>query len=198
MSHDVNNISLDNNDPYELEVKKTVHIKKSNKRLVVYRPLSKDSIKWDDMNSRISPNFKLNEALLLRDLDIYHNPDLVEKLNILQMAANLESIREYMGEMPIMVTSWIRPLSINCPSSKYHGKNYNWIGARSRSRRSCHIKGGAVDWRYRNSSGNSCNNVRKELVPILKHLGIRLENNKNGNWIHIDKCKVKFRRFFNP
>ncbi len=154
------------------------------------------NINWKDKNDRISSNFRVHEALWLPSWRIYHSPSDEEKQNIVKIAFAMEKIRKLV-DSPIVVHCWIRPLSVNCKGSTRHNKNYNRaIG--SKSRKSAHIFGRAVDFHCKGYTGpQKCAEVRNIIRPNLENWGIRMEN-KKGGWIHIDNYPVKNKRFFRP
>lgn len=112
-------------------------------------------IDWNDHNAKISLNFRVHEALWLPSWRIYHIPSDEEKAHIVKMTDSMESVRGLFGAA-IIVHCWIRPLSVNAPDSPHHEENYNrYIG--SRSTKSAHIFGRAVDFHVSGYSGpNKC------------------------------------------
>ena len=154
------------------------------------------SVNWKDKNSYITPHFSVHEALWLPSWRIYHKPSPIEKQQIIQLATAMENIRS-LFDTAITVHCWIRPLKVNAPHNLKNGKNYNhYIG--SKSKKSAHIFGRAVDFHIKGYSGKrGCAKARQIILPHLKQWGIRMENNQGG-WIHIDNYPIKNKRFFKP
>lgn len=143
------------------------------------------SVNWSDHNSRLTDHFTVHEALWLPSWRVYHVPSETEKQEILQIARVMERIRAIFDK-PIMVHCWMRPNRANCPGHARHGQDYNkFIG--STATRSAHIFGRAVDFHVATYSGGSgCDRARETLRSHLSRLGIRMEGNTGGGWIHID------------
>ena len=154
------------------------------------------AVNWKTKNSYITPHFSVHEALWLPSWRIYHKPSAPEKKQIIRLAEAMENIRGLFNR-PITIHCWIRPLKVNAPNTRRHGKNYNrYIG--SRAKKSAHIFGQAVDFHIKGYSGKKgCRKARQIILPHLKQWGIRMENN-SGGWIHIDNYPVKNKRFFKP
>ena len=104
-------------------------------------------------------------------------------LALLETTRALDKIREYFGS-PITITSGYRP------------KKYNaLIGGAFLS---FHQYGMALDFVVK---GHSTDEVKKELIPMLRDLNIRLEDNGDGaGWLHMDlgQPSSEKRRFFKP
>lgn len=127
-----------------------------------------------------SPYFKWVEMLLQRRWGEVYAPSEKEKAEIIKTIEVLDKIRSIFNS-PMLIHSGIR------------SKDYNkFIGGASRS---AHLSGKAVDFSIQ---GVSCDKARNILLPRLKNLGIRMEDNPGSNWIHIDRKPVIFRRFFKP
>src|SRR5690606_2816239 len=105
----------------------------------------------------------------------------------------MERVREVLGT-PITVHCWIRPMAVNCPGSRYHGRDYN--AAVGGSKNSPHITGAAVDWH----STDPCDLIRAKLKPRLEQLEICVENLPGSNWVHVDTYPPRRNtgRFFRP
>lgn len=101
--------------------------------------------------------------------------------NLLSVFETLEVIRSLFMGKPVIIHSAYRP----------HLYNRQIGGAL----RSAHVDGLAVDFHIQSVG---CGDVRKILLPHLSTLGVRMENNVGGNWIHIDKRDPVGDRFFNP
>lgn len=148
---------------------------------------------WNDKDSKITLHFTVGEATYLPSWKIHHIPTEEEKSNIFVTALAMEKIRDYL-KTPISIHCWIRPNSVNCPGSEYHGKDYNAHvkGAKA----SAHITGRGVDW----SNNSNCDFVRVQLLSKLEGLGICMENLPGSNWIHIDTLPPRGgkTRFFKP
>jgi len=154
-------------------------------------------VNWDDHTDMISTYFSVGEALLLKSWSVYHIPSEDEKANILDLAQRLDTVRERIGNA-FIVHAWIRPTSVNCPGSNYDQKNYNqFIG--STAKNSGHITGQAVDFHVSGSADpNGCQQMKRQILPWLEELGLRMEDNVGGNWIHLDTKPVISKRFFTP
>lgn len=153
----------------------------------------KPQIDWTNPAQKISKYFTVKEALYLPSWSILHIPSEEEKLNILKMAEKMDLVREFIGS-PVSVHVWIRPGSVNQPSSPRHGQDYNAFikGAP----KSAHKIGSAVDWSVK---GTSCDDIRTKLIPKLEEYDLRMEDLKGSNWVHLD-CVKPFNnvRFFKP
>ena len=137
------------------------------------------------LQTKITENFKYQEALYLPAWDIYVYPhDLKIWENIQKTAFAMEEVRAILGR-PCIITSWYRP------------EKYNEFirGAK----KSMHIQGLAVDFYVKDLN---CDTVRMKLLPHLERLDIRMEANEGRNWVHIDlKRDIKLKpenRFFKP
>lgn len=155
-----------------------------------------NNIKWSDHLSMITKDISVGETLLLKSWNVFHRPSEQEKKNIVHLAEILQNISDRLSLQPV-IHCWIRPISVNCPGTKYHGKNYNlYVGSKANS--SLHIPGRAVDFHMVGYVGiKKCNEVRSKILPMLEEFNIRMEDN-NGNWIHIDTGIVISKRFFKP
>lgn len=161
----------------------------------VPQPHSPPTIDWTDMKAKISQYFTVHEALWLSSWGIYHTPSDAEKVEILHIAEIMDKIRAQFGQ--VNVHCWIRPTSVNCPGSQYHGQNYN-AAVGSTATMSAHIFGKAVDFDVVPAGSNydaltkSCDAVRDGLKPQLDALDIRLEWNPHSPWIHVDCSPVSY------
>ena len=153
-------------------------------------------IDWSNPDCKVSKYFTVHECTFLPSWRIYHIPSEEEKKEIIKLAKIMDTIRERIGS-PIIVHVWIRPKSVNCPSSDRHGQDYNvFIG--SKSTKSGHIFGQALDFHVKGYVGPSgCNEIRQKIMPWLEELDIRMED-IDGGWVHIDTKPVKYNRFFKP
>jgi len=150
-------------------------------------------IDWTKPRSQLTKHFTIHDALYLPSWKIYHIPSEEEKLNIIKQAEVMEKIREFLG-LPIIVSCWIRPLSVNCPASIYHGKNYNKFVKGSKT--SAHTIGLATDWYIK---GKNCDDIRKLLEFKLEEFDIYMENLPKSNWVHVNSFDGHKRsRFFIP
>ena len=125
--------------------------------------------------------FKWSEVLWLPRWKIHVVPRKEQRNNLMMIAKKLDWIRAYFSK-PIYVTSGFRP------------EIYNQVigGAPS----SYHKKGLAL---YFVVEGLHANDVRKQLEPLLEHLGIRMEKLRNASWTHIDLGKPGITgRYFIP
>ncbi len=155
-------------------------------------------INWSDPKSKISRFFTVGEALYLPSWGIYHIPSEQEKKNIEEFAKTIDLVRDLIG-IPIVCHVWIRPTSVNCPGSKYHGKNYNqFVG--SVATKSAHISGRALDFHFKGyATNNDCSIMREKIKPHLEKLKLRMEG-LYGPWIHLDNMQpgASGKRFFKP
>ncbi len=153
-------------------------------------------VNWKEDSANITPHFKVHEALWLPSWRVYHIPSDEEKMEIIKTAQVMEKIREIFSAS-LNVHCWITPLKVNAPGTSRHGGNYNeFIG--SRSTKSAHIFGKAVDFHVTGRVGTSgCELVRQEILPHLEVLNIRMED-ISGGWVHIDTNPVVHNRFFKP
>lgn len=174
--------------------------------------LDTGSVDWSNMSAKISKYFTVKDALWLPSWSVAHVPSEEEKANILRVAKKLDIVREFLNE-PLTVHVWMRPGQVNAPGTEWHGKDYNtyvyetfvWKGLTAEQKankvapNSPHKNGDAVDFSVQGKrTPKDCNNYRAKLVPKLEEWDVRLENNKDGNWLHIDVRPVKNSRFFNP
>ena len=169
--------SLKSNEP-----KKTAK-KTGSKKMAVFEVEPWENVNWAMPDAKISKYFTVREALWLNSWNKMALPDAEQRKNIYRMALKMDEIREFIG-VPLYITSWLRP-------SEYNAH----IGG---SKRSYHMKGLAVDFV---SKRMSAEDMRQKLLPKLKALGIRMEDNKHigkGNWVHVDLGKVRLKRFFKP
>lgn len=153
----------------------------------------KPALDWKDPKAKISQYFTVKEALYLPAWEVMHTPSDEEKKNILELAAKMDIVREYL-DRPIIVHCWIRPKVANVPGSKWHMKNYNsFIGGAPGS---AHAEGKAVDF---HCARMTCGEVRQILQPMLNEYKIRMED-VEGNWVHVDirPPLPKRSRFFRP
>jgi hypothetical protein len=152
----------------------------------------KMEINWDDPEAMISNHFKVREALWLPSWQVMHVPSQDEKDNILEQAAKMDMVREFLG-VPIVVHCWMRPV-LNNPISLHNGEDYNALVGGAKS--SAHKIGKATDW---NPVGMTCEEARQKLIPKLEEFDIRLEDNGvDANWCHTDCAPVLHSRFFKP
>lgn len=172
-------------------------------------------IDWSKPDSKISKYFTVREATYLPSWNVIHEPSEEEKVRILEVAAKMDLIREFIGES-IVVHVWLRPKSLNSPGHEHHGKDYNeWLykniiwknlseseKAAKKVPNSPHKDGNAVDWSIKGKSDNeNCDRVRELLEPKLAEFGIRMEDLSGmtkRNWVHVDTRAVGNKRYFLP
>ncbi len=145
--------------------------------------------------TQITPNFTWHDAFFLPTWGVYHTPSGEEIKAIRQTCLIMEKIRSLLGHRPINVHCMIRPTSVNCPDSPFHGKNYN-VAVGSTAKHSPHVYGMACDF---DAQGLDCDDARFILEPSLDELGIRMEDRPGAAWIHIDSYTPSVsggRRFF--
>jgi len=127
-------------------------------------------------------HFTWGEVLWLPTWKLHVYPSDEQCLNLVKICIKLDWIRDYFG-YPIKVTSGLRPEIYN-----------RTIGGAFHS---AHITGEAVDFQV---AGMKPNAVRAKLKPMLTHLGLRMENLPDSNWVHIDNKMTGHggARFFTP
>ena len=163
-----------------------------------------EPIDWNNPNQHITEHFTVREALLLPRWNLLHMPSPTEQDNIVRMAGLMESVREVFDK-PLHVHCWIRPERANLlhpangPSPfALQGASYNaLVGGASTS---WHRVDRAVDFHVDGmESVADCHKAREILLPLLKPLGLRMED-KEGGWVHLDNGPVgaSGRRFFKP
>jgi hypothetical protein len=142
-------------------------------------------------------HFTWSEALYLPRYKIHHIPTSIEIANIQELAEKLDKVRELLNK-PIIVSCWIRPISVSCDDVKFKGKNYNAEigGAKSSS----HIVGLAIDFQVK---GMTVDEAMKIITPKLLEFELCAENNgskQKRNWIHLQSRQVrgKWGVVFNP
>ena len=154
-------------------------------------------IDWNNPNARINPYMTVADALLLREWGIYHIPNDNEKRNIMCLADRLGGVLNVYvyGNPPIVISSWIRPTSVNAgridgngrlirdPSSRYNGMNYNAsVGGASRS---LHISGLAIDIVDRGNRPLTNFLLRNQSLLERQLLWMEDENSAT-TWVHFD------------
>lgn len=147
-------------------------------------------VDWTDPSCKISNHFTVGEALWIPQWQCYHVPSDDEKANILRHAQNMDKVRDELG-VPCTVHCWIRPRSLNCPTSPHNGEDYNALVGGAHSSR--HIFGDATDY---NPEGMSCDDARSKLEPKLEEFGMRMEDAPGTNWVHNDSGPVITLRYF--
>lgn len=155
-----------------------------------------NQIDWTNPSSKISDHFTVKDALFLPSWGICHTPSEEEKTNILKQAKKMDMIRDVLN-VAIIVHCWIRPIKVNCPSSKeHHEKDYNAFvkGAKSSS----HILGLATDWHASTfETTEECHEIRLKLKDQLDDLQVGMED-KEGPWVHTDCADKHIGKFFKP
>ena len=153
--------------------------------------MDSNGIDWTDETCSISKHFSVKEALWLPSWGVMHIPSEEEKANILEQAAKMDLIRDFLG-VPVRIHCWIRPI-LNNPNSEYNGQDYNALvkGAKNSS----HKIGKATDY---DAEGLNCDDVRSKLEPMLEEWQIRMERMPGGNWVHNDCGPVASNRYFIP
>jgi len=150
-------------------------------------------IDWNNPNSPITTNFTVGEATRLRDWNIYHIPNEIEKQNIIRLATAIQKVRESYGSS-MNINGWIRPTSVNAgvlnssgiivrdPQNQYHGKNYNSF--KNGHSNSPHISGLGVDI----ADGNrSLSNFLLRNQTLLASYNLWMENETiTTTWVHLD------------
>lgn len=154
-------------------------------------------IDWTNPKSKISKWFTVKDALFLRKWNRLANEgdglnDHV-KTQLKRIFNELDWVRELLGK-PIIVTSAYRPQKYNIA-----------IGGAKRSAHMCIEDYAAVDWVCDiNGDGKmdvmDCDNIKQFLMSYLEERKLRMEDNRGGNWVHLDLRKVPKggKRFFKP
>ena len=143
-------------------------------------------IDWSKPDDKVSKYFTVEEALLLltwrRMADESDGLTDDIKSDIIKAALIFDKVREFLGE-PMHVHSFYRPAAY---SARVGG-----------SATDVHVHGIAMDFHV---SSKSCDEVKAILMPKLKELGIRMEDNgKGAGWVHIDiREPGPSGRFFKP
>jgi hypothetical protein len=127
------------------------------------------------LDTYISFNFQLKDALYLMKWNTYAYPNQDQLDNIIFTAEKMDEIFDLFEGKKIVNHSWFRTQCYN-----------EFIG--STSALSQHTQGKANDFHI---DGVSCDDVREKLTPLLDKLNIRMENNKGKNWVHIDTKIIK-------
>ncbi len=181
-------------------------------------------INWSDPKYPISKYLTVHDALYLHSWGVLHIPTEIEIQNILTLALIIDSICDMFG--PIETHCFIRPIKahfngsisikLNTKTKDYNIKkqalkelNYNaFIGSKSPS--GAHPLALGIDFNFKyynnkefidlnlNEKIKACQEMRLKLEPLLEELGLRMEDNYPGTWIHLDKLPVKYHRFFKP
>lgn len=136
-----------------------------------------------DLQDNITPHFKWYEALYLASWDVYVFPNTMTIADDIKLTCEkLEAIRAFLN-CPLQITSFYRPPHYNLT-----------IGG---ARHSMHMQGKAADFVPIGMDVNYAKLKIRE-AGLLHSLNIRMENNGDGLWIHIDRGEVKRGRFFLP
>jgi len=125
--------------------------------------------------------FKWKEMLRLVQWNIHVYPTEDQYMNLIRTMQRMHWIREFF-RAPITVTSGLRPSAYN-----------KLIGG---AHRSTHIEGKACDFQVK---GVDPDEVRKQLLPLLDQLDMRMESLPGASWVHIDiKEPGRSGRYFKP
>lgn len=141
-------------------------------------------INWSDPESQISEHFTVHEALFLPTWGrlATEADGLTDEIknNLVNLCFIMEKVRILIG-FPINVHCMYRPSTY----SKLVGGSLTDV----------HTQGMAID--YDCNPNLSCDQVKAILIPQLKALNIRMENNGSGAlWIHNDIHSVGNARYF--
>ena len=132
-------------------------------------------------------HFKWKEVLLLPSWGVYHTPSDTEVQNIISLVTKLDVLHDYFNK-PFNVHCCIRPSSVNCPGSQYHGQNYNaHVGGATHS---THIVGLAMDF---DIAGLTVDAVMVQAKAQLKNWQLSWEANGSAagrNWCHAQNQQV--------
>lgn len=155
-------------------------------------------IDWANSKAKVSKYFTVAEATYLHKWDRLAQAsdglDETVKDNLIKIFAKMDLIREIL-RVPLLVRSAYRP------------RDYNvFIGGAKLSAHMATDNCAAVDfWTDQNGdgekTGEDCDAIKALLMPRLKELGVRMEDNgKGARWVHLDNRPVLpgKRRFFKP
>lgn len=139
-----------------------------------------NTINWLDPKAKVTENFTVRELCWLPSWGIMHQPNEEEQANLLKLANKMEEIREFIGKA-INVHVAIRPSSVNCPGSGYHGRNYNSsVGGAPNS---AHQKGLAMDLNFYSMT---CDEARYILERELIKFDLYMERKPGSSWVHLN------------
>ena len=132
-------------------------------------------------------HFKWREVLYLPSWKIYHTPSDQEIQNLISLITKVDVIHDYF-DAPFNVHCALRPSSVNCPGSLYHGKDYNhFVGGAAHS---THIVGLAIDF---DVVGKSVDDVMIQAKAQLNNWQLSWEQNGSAsgrNWCHAQDKQV--------
>lgn len=161
-----------------------------------------DNIDWTNPGSKISKYFTVGEAIYLREWKrLATEADgltLDRKVAIVFFALTVaDPVREFL-DVPCITKSWFRPDQYNVEIG----------GAPLSSHRILAPLKGVCAWDFWTDidgngtrDGYDCDAIKAKLMPALKRLGIRMEDNgKGAKWVHIDNNIYPLGRalFFKP
>jgi len=155
-------------------------------------------IDWTNPNENYGMIFKIGDLIYLREWGIYHIPNDTEKRNLAYFAdrvSHVISFYKYNNLTPIVISSWIRPTSVNAgklnslgrivkdPSNKYNGMDYNaFVGGKAGS---LHITGLAVD--IIDTGTRPLTNFILSRQDILESCQLWMEDETSATtWVHLD------------
>lgn len=143
-------------------------------------------IKWDDPSCKVTEHFIVKDSIWLprygRLATEADGLTLEKKANLILLFNQMEVVRAFLGNKPIVV------------NVTYRSKAYNKLvdGATN----SAHLFGKAVDFFV---PGMTCDDVRKLIVPKLEEWKLRCENLPRSTWTHIDsRSPGAGGRYFKP
>ena len=126
-------------------------------------------------------HFKWKECLFLPSWGIYHTPSDEEVQNLTALITKIDILHDYF-DRPFNVHCCIRPTSVNCPGSPYHGKNYNaHVGGATHS---SHVVGKALDF---DIAGLTVDEVMVQAKAQINNWQLSWEKNGSSvgrNWLH--------------
>lgn len=124
---------------------------------------------WDKLYNKIpgSSYFTWAEALWLPRVSAFANPSIEQQMNIMKLATAMEPVRKHFN-LPITVTSWLRPDAYN-----------KMIGGASFS---FHKSGLAIDFII---PGLTIEHVKRELLNNKQLWPYRGELDTT-TWVHLD------------
>lgn len=161
--------------------------------------LVSNNVDWNDPKSKISKYFTIEEAIYLREWKRLANEsdglDSHVKNQLVKIFTEvMDPIRELLNKS-VFVKSAYRPKAYNVA-----------IGGAEFSAHMCTKEYAAVDfWTDQNGDGNKngddCDTIKSILMPKLKEMKIRMENNgQKSRWVHVDNKPVPSggNEFFKP
>lgn len=145
--------------------------------------MEKPMIDWTDPKCKITAHFTVHEAIYLPTWERMANESdgLTEEIknNLVNLFTIMEKIRDVLG-CPINVHCTYRP----GPYSVAVGGTIHDV----------HTLGQAIDLDC--NPNMTCDEAKQKLLPLLESMNLRMEDNGNAPWLHLDAHPVIHSRFF--